>query len=213
MSPSTQIKLEPKGCIFHIPYSMYSECTLIWFMRSRTPLWGGRHRRLPVTDAHLQHKKYEFNNPKVSSPDMWLASKLDSGTMTEATSWLLRILWVLIYAGIRSADQKCIPYGLMRRINMYRDEVERVSGWETSSMRVATETTTKGGRGRAVLWQRRQRQKKRWGRTRRCRQQPRQPTTTTSSPPDGFKLGTNVGKKLKSIWGGRSCSCRLTSTL
>ena len=34
------------------------------------------------------------------------------------------------------------------------------------------------------------------GRTRRLRQQPRQPTNTTSSPPDGFELGTNVGKKL-----------------
>ena len=33
---------------------------------------------------------------------------------------------------------------------MYRDEVERVSGWETSRMRTATETTTKGGRGRVV---------------------------------------------------------------
>ena len=52
---------------------------------------------------------------------------------------------------MRSDDQKCIPDGLMRRINMYRDEVERVSGWETSRMRMATETTTKGGRGRVVL--------------------------------------------------------------
>ena len=33
---------------------------------------------------------------------------------------------------------------------MYRDEVERVSGWETSRMRMATETKTKGGRGRVV---------------------------------------------------------------
>ena len=51
---------------------------------------------------------------------------------------------------MRSADQNCIPDGLMRRMNMYRDEVERVSGWETSRMRTATETTTKGGRGRVV---------------------------------------------------------------
>ena len=28
---------------------------------------------------------------------------------------------------------------------MYRDEVERVSGWETSIMGMATETTTKRG--------------------------------------------------------------------
>ena len=86
---------------------------------------------------------------------MWLASKLDSGTMTEATAWLLRILWVLVYAGMRSADQNCIPGGLTRMMNMYRDEVERVSVWETSRMRVATETTTKGGRGRVVQQQRR----------------------------------------------------------
>ena len=84
----------------------------------------------------------------------------------------------------------------MRRMNMYRDEVERVSGWETSRMRMATETTTKGGGGRVVLQQRRQRQNNRRGKTRRCRQQPRQPTITNSSPPDGFELGTNVGKKL-----------------
>ena len=42
---------------------------------------------------------------------------------------------------------------------MYRDKVERVSGWETSRVRIATETTTKGGRGRVELRQRRQRQK------------------------------------------------------
>ena len=42
---------------------------------------------------------------------------------------------------------------------MYRDEVERVSGWETSRMRMEAETTTKGGRGRVVLRQRRQQQK------------------------------------------------------
>ena len=120
------------------------------FLQSQTPLWGGRHTRLTVTDAHLQQKKYEVSNPKVSSPEIWLASKLDSGTMTEATDWILRILWVLVYAGMRSADQKCIPDGLMRRINMYRDKVERVSGWETLRMRTATDTTTKGGRGRVV---------------------------------------------------------------
>ena len=79
---------------------------------------------------------------------------------------------------------------------MYRDEVERVSGLETWRMRMATETTTKGGRERVVLRQRRRRQKKRQGRTRRCRQQPQHPTTTTSYPPDGLELGTNVGKKL-----------------
>ena len=39
-------------------------------------------------------------------------------------------------------------------------------------------------------------EKIRRGRTIRCQKQPRQPTTTTSSPPDGFELGTNVGKKL-----------------
>ena len=50
------------------------------------PSTGGRHTRLTVTDAHLQQKKYEVNNPKVSSPEMWLASKLDSGTMKEATA-------------------------------------------------------------------------------------------------------------------------------
>ena len=61
---------------------------------------------------------------------------------------------------------------------------------------MATETITKGGRGRVVLRQRLQWQKKRRGKTRICRQQPRQPTTTTSSPPDGFELGTNVGKNL-----------------
>ena len=33
----------------------------------------------------------------------------------------------------------------MRRMNIYREEVERISGWETSRMRMATETTTKGG--------------------------------------------------------------------
>ena len=38
----------------------------------------------------------------------------------------------------------------MRRMNMYRDEVERVSGWEISRVRTATETTTKVGRGRVV---------------------------------------------------------------
>ena len=64
--------------------------------------------RLTVTDAHLQQKKCEVNNPKVSSPEMWLASKLDSGTMTETTARLLRILWVLVYAGMRSADLQCI---------------------------------------------------------------------------------------------------------
>ena len=42
---------------------------------------------------------------------------------------------------------------------MYRDEMERVSGWETSRTRMATETTTKGGRGRVVQRQRRRRQK------------------------------------------------------
>ena len=97
---------------------------------------------------------------------------------------------------MRSADQNCIPDGLMKRMNMYRDEVKRVSVWETLRMRMATDTTTKGGRGRVVLRQRRQRQKKRRGRTRRYRQKPRQPTTTTSPPPYGFELGTNVGKKL-----------------
>ena len=97
---------------------------------------------------------------------------------------------------MRSADQNCIPDGLMRKMNMYRDKVERVSGWETSRIRMATETTTKGGRGMVVLRQRCQRQKMRRGRTRRCRQQPRHPTTTTSSPRDGFELGFNVGKKL-----------------
>ena len=141
--------------IFYV-FRMHLNC----FLRSQTPLWGGIHTRLTVTDAHLQQKKYEVNNPKVSIPEMWLASKLDSGTMTEATDWLLIIIWVLVYAGMRSADQNCIPGGLMRRMNMYRDEVERVSGWETSRMRMATETTTKGGRGRVVLQQRRQRQKK-----------------------------------------------------
>ena len=74
----------------------------------RTPLWGGRHTRLTVTDAHLQQNKYEVNNLKVSSPEMWLASKLDSGTMTETTARLLHILWVLVYAGMRSADQQYI---------------------------------------------------------------------------------------------------------
>ena len=43
-----------------------------------------------------------------------------------------------------------IPDRLMRRMNMYRDEVERVSGWETLRIRMATETTTKGGRGKVV---------------------------------------------------------------
>ena len=33
---------------------------------------------------------------------------------------------------------------------MYRDEVERVSVWETYRVRTATETTTKRGRGRVV---------------------------------------------------------------
>ena len=42
---------------------------------------------------------------------------------------------------------------------MYRDEVERVSGWKTSRMRMDTETKTKGGMGRVVLKQRRKRQK------------------------------------------------------
>ena len=42
--------------------------------------------RLTVTDAHLQQNKYEFNNPKVSSPEMLLASKLDSELMTETTA-------------------------------------------------------------------------------------------------------------------------------
>ena len=55
---------------------------------------------------------------------------------------------------MRSADQNCIPDGLMRRMNMYRDEVERFSGWENSRMRMATETTTKGGGGRVVQQQR-----------------------------------------------------------
>ena len=86
---------------------------------------------------------------------MWLASKLNSRTMSEATALLLHILWVLVYAGMRTADQNCIPDGLMRRMNMYRDEVERVSGWETSRMRMATETTMKGGRGRVVQRKRR----------------------------------------------------------
>ena len=129
------------------------------FLQSRTPLWGGRHTRLTVTDAHLQEKKYEVNNPKVSSPEMLPASNLDLGTMTEARDWFLRILWVLVYAGMHSADQNYIPDGLMRRINIYRDEVERVSGWETSRMSMATETTTKGGRGRVVLRQRRHEKK------------------------------------------------------
>ena len=71
--------------------------------------------------------------------------------MTETTARLLRILWVLVYAGMRSADQKFIPDGLMRRMNTYRNKVDRVSGWETSRIRMATETTTKGGRGRVVL--------------------------------------------------------------
>ena len=118
------------------------------FLPSQTPLCGGRHTRLTVTDAHLQQNKYKVNNPKVSSPDMWLASKLDSGTMTETTARLLRILWVLVYAGMRSADQNCIPDGLISRMNMYRDEVERVSGWETSRIRMATETTSKGREGK-----------------------------------------------------------------
>ena len=60
---------------------------------------------------------------------------------------------------MRSADQNCIPDGLMRRMNMYRDEVERVSGWETLRMRMATETIAKVGRGRVVQRQRRRRQK------------------------------------------------------
>ena len=154
--------------IFYV-FRMHLNC----FLQSQTPLWGGRHTRLTVTNAHLQQKKYEVNNPKVSSPEMWLASKLDSWTMTEAAAWILRILWVLVYAGMCSADQKCIPDGLMRRMNMYRDEVEKVSGWETSSMRMATETTTKGMRGRVVQLQHRRRQKMQQGRTRRCRQQPR----------------------------------------
>ena len=34
---------------------------------------------------------------------------------------------------------------------MYRDKVERFSGWETSRRRMATEATMKGGRGRVVL--------------------------------------------------------------
>ena len=46
------------------------------FLQSQTPLRGGRHTRLTVTDAHLQQKKYEVNNPKVSSPEMWLAGGL-----------------------------------------------------------------------------------------------------------------------------------------
>ena len=79
---------------------------------------------------------------------------------------------------------------------MYRDDMGRDSGWETLRMSMAIETTTKGGRGRVVQRQRRHRQKMRQGRTRICRQQPRQPTTTTSPPPEGFALGTNVGKKL-----------------
>ena len=37
---------------------------LDWFLPSQTPLWGGRKRRLPVTDAYLQQNKYEVNNPK-----------------------------------------------------------------------------------------------------------------------------------------------------
>ena len=78
------------------------------FLWSQTHPWGGRLTRLTVTDAHLQQKKYEVNNPKVSSPEMWLASKLDSETMTETTSRLLRILWVLVYVGMRSADQQYI---------------------------------------------------------------------------------------------------------
>ena len=130
--------------IFYV-FRMHLNC----FLQSRTALWGERHTRLTVTNAHLQQKKYEVNNPKVSSPEMWLASKLDSGTMTEATTWLLRILWVLVYAGMHSADQNCIPDGLMRRMNIYRDEVGRVSSWETSRMRMATETTTKRGGGRS----------------------------------------------------------------
>ena len=37
----------------------------------------------------------------------------------------------------------------MRRMNMYRDEVERVSGWETSRMRMATyiQQRREGGEG------------------------------------------------------------------
>ena len=47
----------------------------------------------------------------------------------------------------------------MRRMNMYKDKVERISGWETSRMRTATEAITKGGRGRVVQQQRHRRQK------------------------------------------------------
>ena len=97
---------------------MYSECTLTVFCEVEHPSeggrhiehpsGGGRHTRLTVTDAHLQQKKYEVTIPKISSTEMWLASNLDSGTRTEATAWFLRILWVLVYAGMRSADQQYI---------------------------------------------------------------------------------------------------------
>ena len=79
---------------------------------------------------------------------------------------------------------------------MYRDEVERVSGWETSRMRMATDTTTKGGRGRVVQRQRHQKQK--------CDEEVQDHVGNNHvsllillrPPPDGFELGTNVGKKL-----------------
>ena len=45
--------------IFYV-FRMHLNC----FLQSRIPLWGGRHRRLPVTNAHLQQKKYKVKNPK-----------------------------------------------------------------------------------------------------------------------------------------------------
>ena len=143
MSQTTQIELEQKDCIFH-NLGIQNANRLV--STQPNSALGRKKWRPSVTFTNLQQKKYVVNNPKVSSPEMWLASKLDLGTTTEATAWLLRILRVLVYAGVRSADQNCIPDGLMRRMNMYRDEVERVSGWETLRMRMATEKTTKGGR-------------------------------------------------------------------
>ena len=44
---------------------------------------------------------------------MWIASNIDLGTMTEDKSLLLHILWILVYAGMRSDDQKSKPDGLI----------------------------------------------------------------------------------------------------
>ena len=76
MPHTTQIELEQKGCIFH-NLGIQNANGLV--STQPNSALGRKDWRPPVTFANLQQKKYEVNNPKVSSPEMWLASKLDLG--------------------------------------------------------------------------------------------------------------------------------------